>query len=57
MRIMRTFDKNKPHGKESRCKEKCKKGTRFIRQGKESGKKGQESQKIISLFLDFPDHF
>ena len=41
------FDKNNYHGKESRCKEKYKKGTHFERQGKKSGKKGQEGQKII----------
>tara|TARA_A100000171_G_scaffold51121_1_gene64453 strand:+ start:804 stop:992 length:189 start_codon:yes stop_codon:yes gene_type:complete len=41
------FDKNNYYGKESRCKKEYKKGTGFICQGKESGKKGQESQKIL----------
>jgi hypothetical protein len=47
------FDKNNYYGKESRRKEEHKKGTCFIRQGKESGKKGQEVEKILkkNLFI------
>jgi len=41
------FDKNNYYGKESRRKEEHKKGACFIRQGKESGKKGQEVEKIL----------